>query len=102
MNSQVYPLPQRSETDLSLTGRGDMDFSLATREPAPLEYYAHLIKGRQQLYAEYDLPVPATDCRHCLTQSCEGDLAVLDPARYAIGAAALPNWDRHPVAHVYH
>ncbi len=34
MNSQVYPLPQRSETDLSLTGRGDMDFSLATREPA--------------------------------------------------------------------
>lgn len=34
MNSQVYPLPQRSETDLSLAGRGDMDFSLATREPA--------------------------------------------------------------------
>lgn len=74
----------------------------STRAPAPLEYYAHLIQGRQQLYAEYDLPVPATDCRHCLTQSCEGDLAVLDPARYAIGAAALPDWDRHPVAHVHH
>lgn len=74
----------------------------STREPAPLEYYAHLIQGRQQLYAEYDLPVPATDCRHCLTQSCEGDLAVLDPARYAVGAAALPEWDRHPVAHVHH
>jgi hypothetical protein len=71
------------------------------REPAPLEYYAHLMKGRQQLYAEYDLPVPTTDCRHCLTQSCEADLAVLDPARYGIGAAGRADWDhRHPVAHV--
>jgi len=35
MNSQVYPLPQRSEPDLGLPAtRGDMDFSLATREPA--------------------------------------------------------------------
>lgn len=70
-------------------------------EPAPLEYYAHLIRGRQHLYADYDLPVPSTDCRHCLTQSCEGDLAVLDPARYALGAAGACDWNhRHPVARV--
>jgi hypothetical protein len=68
------------------------------RSPAPLEYYAHLLRGRQRLYAEYDLPVPATDCRHCLTQSCEADLAVLD-RRWALGAAGDCDWDhRHPVA----
>lgn len=71
----------------------------ADREPAPLEYYAHLMKGRQQLYAEYDLPVPSNDCRQCLTQSCEGDLAVLDPAQYGLGAAGTCDWDhRHPMA----
>lgn len=71
---------------------------LSQHEPAPLDYYAHLMRGRQQLFEEYDLQVPATDCRHCLTQSCEADLAMLDPARYGRGAAAI-NWDhRHPVA----
>ena len=45
--------------------------------------------------------MPSTDCRHCLTQSCEGDLAVLDPSRYAVGAAGACDWDhRHPVARV--
>ncbi len=50
----------------------------------------------RDLFAEYDLPVPATDCRHCLTQSCEADLAVLDPARYGRGAAGQADWNhRH-------
>jgi len=36
MNSQVYPLPQRPEVDLSLAAGDpdDLDFNLATREPA--------------------------------------------------------------------
>lgn len=73
---------------------------LSQHEPAPLEYYAHLMRGRQALFGEYDLPVPATDCRQCLTQSCEPDLASLDPSRYAKGAAAC-DWDRrHAAAHV--
>lgn len=71
----------------------------ADREPAPLEYYAHLMKGRQQLYAEYPMAIPATDCRHCLTQSCEADLAALDPKRYGLGPAGECDWaHRHPVA----
>jgi hypothetical protein len=68
--------------------------AFAGRPPAPLEYYAHLLRGRQQLYGEFDLPIPANDCRHCLTQSCEGDLAVLD-RRWAIGPAAAWDWERH-------
>ncbi|NOT44330.1 MAG: hypothetical protein HOP14_06990 [Acidobacteria bacterium] len=73
----------------------------AGRPPAPLEYYAHLLEGRQALYAEFPLPVPDIDCRHCLTQSCEADLATLDPARYAAGAAGLVHWnERHQRAHI--
>lgn len=37
MNSQVYPLPSRTEVDISLAGEDepdDLDFNLATREPA--------------------------------------------------------------------
>lgn len=67
----------------------------ADRPPAPLEYYAHLLRGRQRLFGDYDLPVPDIDCRHCLTQSCEADLAMLD-RRWAIGAAGTHDWnDRH-------
>jgi hypothetical protein len=70
----------------------------ADRPAAPLDYYAHLLRGRQQLFAEYDLPIPSTDCRHCLTQSCEGDLAVLD-RRWALGPAATWDWEhQHPLA----
>lgn len=77
--------------------------AFAGREPAPLEYYAHLLRGRTQLFDEYGLLVPATDCRQCLTQSVEGDLAVLDPARYARGAAGACDWEhRHPRANVAH
>jgi hypothetical protein len=58
------------------------------RRPAPLEYYARFLPGRQQLYASYALPIPAIDCPRCLTESLEADLARLDPARYALGPAA--------------
>ncbi len=70
------------------------------RTPAPLEYYARLTLARQAMYAEYDLPVPDTDCEQCLTQSCEADLARLDPARFATGAAAafLQDSRHHPAA----
>jgi len=37
MNSQVYPLPSRTEVDISLAGQDepdDLDFNLAAREPA--------------------------------------------------------------------
>jgi hypothetical protein len=62
----------------------------ADREPAPLEYYARLVTGRQALFEEFEMPVPHTDCVGCLTQSVEADMALLDPARYARGAAAYP------------
>jgi hypothetical protein len=62
------------------------------RDPAPLEYYARLLPGRQALYADYSLPVPQTDCARCLTESCEADLARLDPARFAQGAAGKHPW----------
>jgi hypothetical protein len=65
----------------------------ADRPPAPLDYYARLITGRQQLFAGSTIAVPSTDCAHCLTQSCEADLARLDPARFAIGQAGLYGWD---------
>ncbi len=58
------------------------------RAAAPMEYYAKLLPGRQQLFASYDIPVPETDCPRCLTQSLEADLARLDPARFALGPAA--------------
>ena len=58
------------------------------RPAAPMEYYAALLPGRQRLFASYDIPVPAIDCPRCLTQSLEADLARLDPARFASGAAA--------------
>lgn len=71
---------------------------LSGHEPAPLEYYAHLMRGRQALFGDSQVPVPDTDCRYCLTQSCEADLAMLDRSRYAIGAAAC-DWDhRHALA----
>ena len=73
----------------------------ADREPASLEYYAHLMTGRQALFSEFDLAVPKTDCVHCLTQSFEADLAQLDPTRYATGPAGEHAWKHaHPVAHV--
>ena len=72
------------------------------RPPAPLEYYADLIKGRQAMYKAYAIPVPETDCQRCLTQSCEADLAMLDPDRYGLGAAAGPAWQWHaPVARAH-
>ncbi len=74
----------------------------ADREPASLDYYARLIAGRQRLYDEFSVPIPETDCRHCLTQSCEGDLAVLDPDRYALGVATADSWHhRHREAHAH-
>jgi hypothetical protein len=67
------------------------------REPAPLEYYARLLPGRQALFGDYDLPVPATDCERCLTESCEADLARIDPVRFAKGAAGRHHWaTAHP------
>lgn len=69
-----------------------------TRPPAPLEYYALLLKGRQEMFADYSLPPPGTDCQRCLTQSCEADLAILDPDRYGRGAAAGSAWHRHAAA----
>ena len=70
------------------------------RAAAPLEYYSRLLRGRQAMYAEYALPVPDTDCQRCLTQSCEADLALLDPVRYAHGASAGAVWRRHKTAAV--
>jgi hypothetical protein len=70
----------------------------ADRTPAPLDYYAHLLTARQQMFSEYSLPVPATDCQQCLTQSCEADLAVLDPVRYQLGAVTAGTWHRHAAA----
>lgn len=67
----------------------------ANKAPAPLDYYAHLIRGRQALFEEYSLEVPGIDCRHCLTQSCEADLADLDPWRYGKGAASAYREARH-------
>ena len=74
---------------------------LGQHEPAPLEYYARLLPGRQDLFAEYTLPVPSIDCIRCLTESCEADLAMLDPARFARGSAGAHGWtSHHPAAHV--
>lgn len=73
----------------------------SNHKPAPLEYYARLLTGRQSLYAEFPMPMPATDCPHCLTQSCEADLTRLDPARYGLGSATADAWERrHTVARV--
>ncbi len=59
------------------------------------------MKGRQALFSEYDLPVPETDCVHCLTQSFEADLAHLAPERFALGPAGTHHWEgAHPVAQV--
>ena len=70
------------------------------REPAPLAYYAHLLKGRQELFAEFSMAIPQTDCPHCLTQSCEADLGRLD-RRYSLGPAITSAWsNRHTAAHV--
>ena len=77
-------------------GGGGARFS--DRPPAPLDYYAHLLMARQQLFSEYALPVPQTDCQQCLTQSCEADLALLDPYRYGRGAAKAAAWHRHSPA----
>ncbi len=73
----------------------------AGKEAAPMAYYERLLVGRQALFAEFpDVPVPDTDCRKCLTQSCEADLAALDPDRYARGpVGALVGADRHRTAH---
>ena len=74
--------------------------AFSSREPAPLVYYARLLKGRQQLFAEFWMAIPATDCPYCLTQSCEADLALLD-CRYSLGSATASAWqDRHASAHV--
>jgi hypothetical protein len=65
-----------------------------------LDYLGRVMTGRQALYAESSVPVPATDCQRCLTQSFEADLAVLDPVRYARGQAAARAWRTcHPRAH---
>lgn len=78
--------------------QGGAQFS--DQKPAPLEYYARLMVGRQQLFQDCRLPVPATDCVHCLTQSFEADLARLDPGRYAVGEAGRHPWEHaHPMAH---
>jgi len=66
------------------------------REPAPLEYYARLLPGRQAMFADYDMPVPGTDCERCLTESCEADLARIDPRRFAVGAAGTHDWAKAP------
>jgi hypothetical protein len=73
----------------------------ADRDPTPISYLTRLMRGRQQLFAEYSVPVPETDCAHCLTQSFEADLARLDPGRYALGPAAERAWGHaHPLAQV--
>lgn len=69
------------------------------RKPAPLDYYVRLMVGRQQLFREYEMRVPATECQRCLTQSFEADLARLDPAKYGAGAAGAYQWHKaHPPA----
>jgi hypothetical protein len=70
----------------------------ADRQPAPLEYYERLFVGRQALFTEFDVPVPSCDCERCLTQSCEADLARLEPDRFGLGAAAGLPWRDHHVA----
>lgn len=70
----------------------------SNRPAAPLEYYERLFVGRQALFAEFDVPIPACDCERCLTQSCEADLARLDPARFATGVAAGLPWQTHHVS----
>ena len=66
------------------------------RPPPPLEYLVRLVAGRQRLYEEFPVPVPRTDCVRCLTQSCEADLALLDPGAFALGPAAAHPWrDAH-------
>ena len=81
-----------------ITGGGA---ALAASGPAPLEYYARLLPGRQQLFQEFPIAIPPTDCPQCLTQSCEADLARLDPARYGLGPAIAGGWEaRHALAHV--
>jgi hypothetical protein len=70
------------------------------RPPASLDYYSRLLTTRQRMYAQYDMPVPATDCQRCLTQSLEADMALLDPERYALGPAAGPTWHRHGAASI--
>jgi hypothetical protein len=72
-----------------ITGGGA---ALGSSGPAPLAYYARLLPGRQQLFAEFPMAIPATDCPRCLTQSCEADLSRLDPARYGVGAASARAW----------
>ncbi len=80
-----------------ITGGGA---ALAASGPASLEYYACLLPARQQLFAEFPMAIPATDCPRCLTQSCEADLSRLDPARYGLGPASARAWEeRHAVAH---
>lgn len=75
--------------------------AFADREPASLDYYARLMTGRQQLYAEFPMAIPATDCPRCLTQSCEADLSRLGPERYGLGPATAPAWEqRHALAQV--
>ncbi len=67
--------------------------------PAPLEYYAHFLPGRQALFGEYEMPVPEIDCARCLTESCEADLARNDVSRFGRGAAGTHPWETlHPVA----
>lgn len=81
-------------------GGGGARFS--DRPPAPLSYYARLLPARQRMFAEYAMPVPATDCEQCLTQSCEADLAQLDPGRYGQGHAGPGAWHRHAPAAMAH
>jgi hypothetical protein len=67
--------------------------------PAPLEYYARFLPERQALFSDYALAVPQIDCVRCLTESCEADLARLDPSRFARGAAGTHPWETlHPAA----
>lgn len=70
------------------------------RQPPPLDYYVRVAVGRQQLFAEYPMAVPEIDCGRCLTQSCEADLARLDPGRFAVGPAAIDWLARHPLASI--
>jgi len=74
--------------------------AFSDRATAPLDYYVRLMTGRQRLFEEFPLPVPATDCARCLTQSFEADLARLDPGRYAVGRAIHPWGESHPAAAV--
>lgn len=82
-----------------ITGGGAL---LGSCPPAPLDYYARLLRGRQQLFAEFPMAIPPTDCPRCLTQSCEADLSRLDSARYGLGPASAEAWEgRHSMAHCF-